>query len=577
MKFHHLLAISLSIILPVQAGSILRENEIPALTSSDTTPYELGTRFTTTRAGTITHARVFSTATEGNGFHTVRIWGASTTVPLAGPYYWQYGGENAWLTLDIPDLAIPAGEYLVSISTTTQSPSGGFPYSSGYGSSPDTASTYLKISPGAGLYTTDVGTRPNLLSISNTPTYFRDVVFVIPAEVRVTYGPITIADEDFTPDPAGATDFGDRVIGTYGGVFNYRLENPGSPAITLTGPPFVTLSGAQADQFIVLQQPTNTLLPESDQNGFTLEFRPTSTGRKQVDVTIRHSLAAQGHRFRVAGYGRAPDPNAQQLFQPEIPTAAQQAAAAVDYELGTRFRSGADGVITHLKLYAAPAESGQHLASLWNADTQTRIFGPFAVTNFGPGWNTFNIPDVSILKNTNYLVSITTGTDPGKSYAYQSDFFNDAGTTGLDLEYPEAAGVYTTTLGTMPTLVYQNTNYLRDVVFRIPDTDGDGFNDFEESLYGTSSTDGSASPKLILTPASAGSFALSSPALPSMAIRDYDVNYYLKSSTILTPYSWNFVETNRTGLWNTLLTPTPGVPRLFYRVEAQKVPRIIEF
>ena len=574
-----LLAFALCISLPVQAGSILGENEVPATTSNDTTPYELGTRFTTTRAGKITHARVFSSATEGFGFHAVRIWGASATTPLAGPYYWQYGGENSWLTFDIPDLAIPAGEYQIAISTTTQSPSGGFPYAPGYWTTTNTASPFLKVSAGAGLYTTNVGTPPHLLSVSNTPNYFRDVIFVIPAEFQVTYGPITIADEDLTPDLAGATDFGNLVIGSPSGPIAYLLENPGSPAITLTGSPFVKISGPDADQFVITQQPSATLLPESDQNGFALAFRPTSTGRKEADISISHSLSAKPHRFRVAGYGRAPNPNAQNLFQPEVPVTSQVAAAATAYELGTRFNTTVDGLVTHLRLYTAAGESGQHLASLWNADTSTRIFGPFAVTTSGSSWHTFDIPDVAILKNVNYLVSITTGTDPGKSYAYIHHFFTAApASNGLDLEYPEDAGVYTTALGTMPTQIYQGTNYLRDIVFRVPDTDGDGFNDFEESLYGTSVTNGSLTPKLTLTPSLAGgSFILRSPALPSGPIRDFNVNYFLESSTTLGPYSWEVVETNRTGLWNTLLNPTPGTPRRFFRVQAVKVPRPIEF
>jgi hypothetical protein len=356
------------------------------------------------------------------------------------------------------------------------------------------------------------------------------------------------------------------------------LENLGSPAISLTGSPFVQLSGADADQFVIIQQPTATLLPESDQNGFKIAFRPTSTGRKEADISISHSLTAKPHRFRVAGYGRDPNPNAQNLFQPEVPSGYQETAPAISYELGTRFKTTVDGLVTHLRLYTAAGESGQHLASLWNADTATRIFGPVAVTPSDFSWHTFDIPDVAILKNVNYIVSITTGTDPGKHYAYIHNFFSqESGGNGLDLFYPGGAGVYTTTLGAMPTEVYENTNYLRDIVFRVPDTDGDGFNDHIESLYGTSITDGSLTPKLTLTPFLLGSSLLRSPALPSNPLQDFVVNYHLETSTTLGPYSWDVVETNRTGLWNTLFTPTPATPRRFYRVQAVKAPRLVEF
>ena len=67
--------------------------------------------------------------------------------------------------------------------------------------------------------------------------------------------------------------------------------------------------------------------------------------------------------------------------------------------------------------------------------------------------------------NTAYTVSVTTGTDSTHAYADNENTLASTGNNGAHLTYPANAGVYTTTLGTLPTTVWQASNYLRDIVF----------------------------------------------------------------------------------------------------------------
>ena len=82
-------------------------------------PYNMGTKFTPTVNGSITRVRVFSGPLE-SGDHIVRIYRNSDNTVIAGPITWNYGGDNAWITLDIPDVTIAAGvEYTVAVTTSS--------------------------------------------------------------------------------------------------------------------------------------------------------------------------------------------------------------------------------------------------------------------------------------------------------------------------------------------------------------------------------------------------------------------------------------------------------------------------
>jgi len=102
---------------------------VPGARSSNRPNWELGTVFRTELPGNVTQVRVFSLPEEA-GDHQVRIWRNTDNTVIAGPITWTFGGEDAWITLDIPDVPIQADQdYTISISTT---PEGWYPANDSY-------------------------------------------------------------------------------------------------------------------------------------------------------------------------------------------------------------------------------------------------------------------------------------------------------------------------------------------------------------------------------------------------------------------------------------------------------------
>jgi len=157
------------------------------------------------------------------------------------------------------------------------------------------------------------------------------------------------------------------------------------------------------------------------------------------------------------------------------------------------FRSSVAGKITQLRVFSVASETGDHTARLWRNDDDTVIGGPYT-WNYGgvTGWITFDIPPVDIVADTDYTVSISTGTSPKRNYPNVPDFAT-AGNNGGHLSYPVDAGVFTTQRDARPTQSFNHGDYFRDIVFipagatvDLPDVDVKGNN--------TSIADGDSSP-----------------------------------------------------------------------------------
>ncbi|NBD27113.1 DUF4082 domain-containing protein [Paenibacillus glycinis] len=154
------------------SGSIFT-TQTPAAYDNDT-QYELGTKFYSTVAGTITKARIYANATEG-GAHTVRIWKVSTGTTVAGPYTWNItAGTAGWKEFTLPTaLAIAANtDYIVSVSTSSDH---WYPATS-HGFDGPVNNGNLITYTGSGVFTTTAGAMPT--ATFNNANYFRDVYFV---------------------------------------------------------------------------------------------------------------------------------------------------------------------------------------------------------------------------------------------------------------------------------------------------------------------------------------------------------------------------------------------------------------
>jgi beta-glucanase (GH16 family) len=137
------------------------------------------------------------------------------------------------------------------------------------------------------------------------------------------------------------------------------------------------------------------------------------------------------------------------------------------YELGTIFRSYVAGQITAVKAFGVTGETGNHTVRIWRNSDNTVVAGPYTWNYTGNNsWLTYTLPTaLNITANTDYTVTVSTGTDSGKYYSAINGDFSSAGNNGANLSWPANAGVYTSSLGTRPASTWGSSNYLRDVVF----------------------------------------------------------------------------------------------------------------
>src|SRR5216110_2132247 len=144
---------------------------VPGARPADPPNWELGTIFRATVPGKITGAWVFSLANE-SGDHQVRVWRNADNTVIAGPITWTFGGDEAWITLDIPDVAIEANQdYTIAISAA---PDGVYPAIGGYFGSAGSNGQNLDYPQGAGVFSDVAGVRPTQSSVNSA--YLRDIV-----------------------------------------------------------------------------------------------------------------------------------------------------------------------------------------------------------------------------------------------------------------------------------------------------------------------------------------------------------------------------------------------------------------
>jgi hypothetical protein len=143
-------------------------------------------------------------------------------------------------------------------------------------------------------------------------------------------------------------------------------------------------------------------------------------------------------------------------------------------EVGVKFRSEIDGLISGIRFYKAATNTGTHVGNLWT-NSGTLLATATFTGETTSGWQqvTFSSP-VSITANTTYVASYHTNAG---NYSVNGAFFASAGVdnaplhalaTGVD----GANGVYLYGAGGFPTQTFNATNYWVDVVYNTgaPDT-----------------------------------------------------------------------------------------------------------
>ncbi|WP_346347371.1 DUF4082 domain-containing protein [Bradyrhizobium sp. dw_411] len=131
-------------------------------------------------------------------------------------------------------------------------------------------------------------------------------------------------------------------------------------------------------------------------------------------------------------------------------------------ELGVRFIASVDGMITGLRFYKGPENSGPHVADLWSSNGTLLATATFS-NETASGWQQVNFSSpVSITAGTTYIASYHTDGD----YSADGGYFTNPITSG-DLTAPGSGnGVYAYgSTSSFPTNTFNATNYWVDVVY----------------------------------------------------------------------------------------------------------------
>jgi len=116
----------------------------------------------------------------------------------------------------------------------------------------------------------------------------------------------SIADGDAAPDVGDGTDFGDSLVEGGTVTRTFMIQNTGSGALTLTGSPFVEITGPNESDFSVTAQLSDTLAPGAS-TAFNVRFDPSSLGLRTATIVIANSDADEDpYNFDIQGTGTGP-------------------------------------------------------------------------------------------------------------------------------------------------------------------------------------------------------------------------------------------------------------------------------
>jgi hypothetical protein len=136
------------------------------------------------------------------------------------------------------------------------------------------------------------------------------------------------------------------------------------------------------------------------------------------------------------------------------------------YELGVRFTSDLNGVVTGIRFYKGTGNGGTHVGHLWT-NTGTLLGTATFTGETASGWQEADFASpIAVTAGTVYTASYS---DPQGHYAADRPFFSFGAVDNPPLHAlatgPDGAnGVYAND-GGFPTQSYQSTNYWVDVVF----------------------------------------------------------------------------------------------------------------
>lgn len=417
--------VSLNVTYPLNAQSLFGTSDTPSVTNSgDPSPVEVGVKFTASVNGEITGIRFYK-GTANTGPHIVDLWSSTGTLLATATSTNETASGWQEVNFSTP-VAITAGTTYVA----SYHMNGDYSDSSNYFTSAITNGELTAPATGNGVYS--YGT--NSVFPTNTfksANYWVDVVF------DGTAHPVANAVGGFMVNKNGSISIAASTL----------LANDSDTAglsISLTG---VSNSVNGAVSY--------------DPNTQQVTFVPTAgfTGNASFTYTIGDTnggTASAGVSLFVN------DPSAETLFSLSSTPSVVTVNDSTPVELGVKFTADASGLITGIRFYKGPGNTGPHVADLWSSNGTLLATANF--TNESPsGWEQVNFSTpVAITAGATYVAAYHTN----GNYSANSNYFANPVVSG-DLTAPASGnGVYAYgATDTFPTSIYGASNYWVDVVY----------------------------------------------------------------------------------------------------------------
>jgi len=457
--------------------SIFPNSVVPGTPDAgDYSAVQLGVKFRTTQAGSITGVRFYQSALN-TGSHVGYLW--SSSGQLMGTTTANSSTGTGWRTLTFPSpIPVKANTtYTASYYTPTghYSADGQYFATKGAGLQPMQAlQSGVDGLNGVYQYGSSVVAPTN--SWNNT-NYYVDAVL---DTSQASTAPPTVTATNPT---SGATNV--AVNSTVQATFNNPMDQP-TLVFTLRNAANEQMNGSvayNASTKVATFTPGGQLAPGTT---YTASIQGTDLWGNAMSAPYTWTFTTNSAPPSVVCPCSVwPDNPTPQIVNPGDPT---------PIEVGMRFTSAVDGQVTGVRYYQGPANTGEHFGRLWSNSGQLLATGTFATDNT-PGWKTLTFATpVNITANTIYIVSYYA---PVGQYAVNPAYFTAARSnyplTAVASTGGQTNGLYrygTQVLNSTnpPNSSYNASNYWVDVVFTTSGGGGGGTGTQTVALNRTTAT-----------------------------------------------------------------------------------------
>ena len=417
--------------------SLFSNSDTPAtLSDPDASQVNLGVRFSSSAAGTITGIKYYKSAND-TGTHTASLWSSTGTLLASATFTNETSSGWQTVTFSSPASISAGTTYVASFHSN-----GHYTDTANYFTTARTNGPLTAPSSNNGVYTYGAS---NLFPTStfNATNYWVDVVFSSSSS-GTNQSPIANNDSGFDATQG-------IPLSISGASLLANDTDPDGDPLTITGvsaPVNGTVSFNTQNNTVTFTAANNYTGPASF--NYAISDGRGGTASASVAVTVHAPSASTASLF-----SSNPTPSTVTVNDPN------------SVELGMKFQASTTGDIMGLRFYKGPSNTGTHVADLWSS-TGTLLATATFTNETSSGWQQVNFATpVTITAGTTYVASYHTA----GNYSDDPNLFASSVTNG-PLSAPSSAssggnGVYAYGSGSLfPTNTFNATSYAVDVLFR---------------------------------------------------------------------------------------------------------------